>query len=193
MQEMTTRVDEQHDHESVSGDSAQERRSFVKKALAVVVGSVIVAVPALTGLFVFLDPLRRRSGEAKFIPVARLDALPEDGTPVKFQVSVERVDAWNRSRDVEALYIRRAGAGKVVAFSVKCPHAGCPVDWAADKTFKCPCHNSSFNADGSMREGSVSPRGMDELEVDAAALKEGSVRVKYQNFLAGTHEKIVKL
>jgi menaquinol-cytochrome c reductase iron-sulfur subunit len=193
MQEMTSPVDELHHHESTPEDSPQERRSFLKKALAVVVGSVIVAVPALTGLFVFIDPLRRKSGEAKFIPVARTDALPEDGTPVKFQVSIERVDAWNRSRDVEALYVRRAGAGKVVAFSVKCPHAGCPVDWAADKTFKCPCHNSSFNADGSMREGSVSPRGMDELDVDPAALKEGIVRVKYQNFLAGTHEKIVKL
>jgi Rieske Fe-S protein len=171
---------------------AAARRSFIKQAMAVVIGSVIVAVPALTGLFVFLDPLRRKAGEAKFIRIGRLDALPEDGTPVKFQVMIERVDAWNRSRDVEAMYVRRAG-NKVVAFSVKCPHAGCPVDWAADRTFKCPCHNSSFNADGTMREGSVSPRGMDELEVDPEALKSGVVSVKYQNYLAGTHEKIVKL
>jgi Rieske Fe-S protein len=168
------------------------RRNFLKKVLAVVVGSVVVTIPALTGLFVFLDPLRRKSGEAKFTPVARLDALPEDGTPVKFQLSIERVDAWNRSRAVESLYVRRAG-DNVVAFSVKCPHAGCPVDWAPDRTFKCPCHNSSFNPDGTLREGSVSPRGMDELEVDPAALKEGVVSVKYQDFLAGKHEKLVKL
>src|SRR5687767_3547732 len=168
---------DEEQNESATDPSA--RRSFIKQAMAVVIGSVIVAVPSLTGLFVFLDPLRRKAGEAKFIRVGRLDALPGDGTPVKFQVTIERVDAWNRSRDVEAMYVRRAG-DKVVAFSVKCPHAGCPVDWAADRTFKCPCHNSSFNADGTMREGSVSPRAMDELEVDPKALKEGIVSVKYQ-------------
>lgn len=189
MQEMTSPVDDQS-HEPTMDDPP--RRSFLKQAITVAIGSVVVAVPALTGLFVFLDPLRRRGGEATFTPVARLDALPVDGTPVKFQVPVERVDAWNRSRAFEALYVCRAG-DRVVAFSVKCPHAGCPVDWAADQTFKCPCHNSVFNADGTMREGSVSPRGMDELEVDPAALEGGVVSVKYQDFLAGTHEKIVKL
>jgi Rieske Fe-S protein len=192
MQEMTPHVDEQERQESMDEPMPQERRSFLKQALAVFIGSLVVAVPALTGVFVFLDPLRRRAGEAKFIPVSRLDALPTDGTPVKLQVSVEHVDAWNRSEAVEALYVRREG-NRVTAFSVKCPHAGCPVDWAADRTFKCPCHNSSFNADGSMREGSVSPRDMDKLEVDPVALKDGVVSVKYQNFMAGTHEKIVKL
>ena len=190
MQEMTSSYEEEREAEAAADGSA--RRSFLKQAIAVVVGSIVVAVPALTGLYVFLDPLRRKGGEAKFLRVARLDALPTDGTPVKFQLTVERVDAWNRSQDVEALYVRRAG-DKVMAFSVKCPHAGCPVDWAPDGTFKCPCHNSTFNADGTMREGSVSPRGLDALDVDEAALKEGVVSVKYQNFLAGTHDKIVKL
>jgi Rieske Fe-S protein len=79
---------------------------------------------------------------------------------------------------------------KVVAWNVVCPHAGCFVDVAPDgRSFRCPCHNSGFNADGSLAPGSVSPRPMDELEVDQAALKEGFVRVRFQNFLAGVHDK----
>ena len=39
--------------------------------------------------------------------------------------------------------------------------------------------------------GSVAPRGMDTLEVDAEALKEGEVRVRYQDFVASTAEKKV--
>ena len=180
------------------------RRGFFKKALATLVGGVIVLVPAAAGLLVFLDPLRRRgstrtgSGSttgAEFLPVARLDALPADGTPQKFQVIADRVDAWTRYKNVPlgAVYVKRQGDAsnpKVTAWNVVCPHAGCFVDVAPDgRSFRCPCHNSGFNPDGSLTPGAVSPRPMDELEVDPAALKEGVVRVRFQNFLAGVHEK----
>jgi menaquinol-cytochrome c reductase iron-sulfur subunit len=175
------------------------RRDFLKKLLAMVAGGVAITVPAVAGLLVFLDPVRRKSkGAASFVPVTPLDALPADGTPQRFQVIADRVDAWTKYRNVPlgAVYLKRiaaadSAAGQVIAFNALCPHAGCFVDVAADrKSFHCPCHNSGFNPDGSLRPGAVSPRPMDQLEVDPEGLKQGMVRVKFQNFVAGTHDKI---
>lgn len=167
-----------------------QRRDFFKKALAIVVGGVVSIVPGVAGLMVFLDPLRRKGKAADFIKVATLDALPDDGLPHKFDVIADRTDAWNTfpKTPIGACYVRRVG-DKITAHNVVCPHAGCFVDTTAEGTYHCPCHNSSFRADGSLVPGSVSPRGLDELEVDPASLKQGLVQVKFMNFLAGVPEK----
>jgi Rieske Fe-S protein len=170
------------------------RRNFFKKFLAAVIGGVAVAVPAAAALLVFVDPARRKRGEPgadDFVPVAPLDAVPADGTPRRFQIIADRTDAWTKYKAVPlgAVYVKRQG-GDVVAFNALCPHAGCFVDVAADgKSFHCPCHNSGFNADGSLKPGAVSPRPMDRLDVDPDALAQGTVAVKFQNFEAGIHDK----
>jgi quinol---cytochrome c reductase iron-sulfur subunit, bacillus type len=181
--------------------SEPPRRGFFKKLLAIVIGGVVTAVPAAAAALVFLDPARRkRGGAADFVPITPLDALPPDGTPQRFQVIADRTDAWTRYRNVPlgAVYLKRTAdpsgddkaPGTVVAFNALCPHAGCFVDVARDgRSFNCPCHNSGFNADGSLKPGSASPRPLDRLEVDPEALKQGTVRVRFQNFVAGTHEK----
>ena len=173
------------------------RRNFLKKFLAIIVGGLVTAAPVAAGLLVFLNPIRRRKGggaAADYVPITPLDAVPADGTPQRFQVIADRQDAWTKYRNVPlgAVYVKREpGGGKVVAYNALCPHAGCFVDVARDgQSFHCPCHNSGFAADGSLKPGAVSPRPMDELEVDGAALEQGMVRVKFQNFVAGTHDKI---
>jgi len=163
------------------------------------IGGIAVAVPAAAALLVFVDPVRRkRGGAAEFIPVTPLDAVPADGTPQRFQVISDRVDAWTKYQNVPlgAVYVKRTGAAgspgaAVEAYNALCPHAGCFVDVAADgKSFHCPCHNSGFGPDGSLKPGAVSPRPMDRLEVDPQALAQGVVRVKFQNFVAGTADRI---
>ena len=77
-----------------------------------------------------------------------------------------------------------------MAFNVLCPHANCFVEPKGDGAFRCPCHNSTFNPDGSRGAVCVSPRGLDELAVDPEGLKGGVIRVHFQNFVPGTHEKI---
>ena len=178
-------------------EPAVPRRDFLKKALAVVIGGIVTTVPAVAGLLAFFHPLRKRvNGTAgEFTDIVPLSALPADGMPRRFQVLAERVDAWNKhpAAPVGAVYLKRdpAAPDKVVAFNVVCPHAGCFVEPAAGGAFFCPCHNSAFHPDGSIVKGKcVSPRGLDELAVDERALKAGTVRVKFQNFLAGTHDKI---
>jgi Rieske Fe-S protein len=172
--------------------SAPPRRSFLRQMLAVVIGTVAVMIPAASGFVMLLDPLRRRLGKASFVRITSLDALPPDGSARKFQVIAARTDAWTGSGDapIGAVYLRRKPDSSVVAFNVRCPHAGCFVDaMPGGEGFYCPCHNSHFNADGAVQPGSPSPRGLDALEVDPIALRDGVVQVRFENFIAGIPEK----
>lgn len=168
------------------------RRNFIKKACSVVVGAVAGLVPAVSGLIVFLDPLRRKSEDSDAVLVASFNSLPKDGVPRKFSVVAGHTDAWNRMPRVPvgAVYLRRLGDGQVLAFNVICPHAGCFVDYEpSKKSYHCPCHNSSFALDGKIADPkSPSPRGLDELQVE---IRNGDeIWVKFQNFRAGVSEKI---
>jgi len=175
-----------------STDSGQApRRSFLAGAAALVVGVAAAAAPLVAGAAVFLDPLRRRLGDRDMVQVTHLAVLPEDGVPRKFTVQADRTDAWNTHRNVPvgAVYIRRTAAG-VRAHNVVCPHAGCFVSLAPDRSrFVCPCHKSSFALDGSINDpSSPSPRDMDELEVEIRNRDE--VWVRFQNFQSGRPEKM---
>lgn len=168
-----------------------ERRNFLTKAGAVVIGGAIALVAPLAGLAVFLDPLRRKSQDGGAVLVASLESLPENGEPQKFPVLATRVDAWNTTPNVPvgAVYLRRAEGGRVRAFNVVCPHAGCFVDFRPDEShYHCPCHNSSFALDGKILDPkSPSPRALDELEVEVRRGTE--IWVKFKNFRPGVKEQ----
>jgi len=50
-----------------------KRRDFIKKSCAVIIGAVTGLVPAISGLMVFLDPLRRKARGQRRRP----DCLPQ--------------------------------------------------------------------------------------------------------------------
>ena len=124
--------------------------------------------------------------------ITSLDALPADGTPQKFAIMADRVDAWTKfpNAPVGAIYLRRTGEKTVEAINVVCPHAGCFVDFRfSNKDFYCPCHNSAFGLDGKITDPrSPSPRGLDTLETEIRNEKE--VWVLFQNFQTGNAQKI---
>jgi menaquinol-cytochrome c reductase iron-sulfur subunit len=171
--------------------NGEPRRDFLKKASAVVIGGVITAVPVAAGIRVIMDPLRQKAAGGQRVKVTTLDSLPADGAPRKFAVLASRVDAWNRFPDapVGAIYLRRTGENAVEALNVVCPHAGCFVDFRADKKdYYCPCHNSSFQIDGKIADPkSPAPRGLDSLKTE---LKGNDVWVEFQNFRTGMKEKV---
>jgi menaquinol-cytochrome c reductase iron-sulfur subunit len=172
--------------------NSADRRSFFKQALAGIISVILGLIPAGAGLAVFLDPLRRKSGASGAVRVASMEALPDDGIPRKFPVIAARVDAWNKFSEtaIGAVYLRRTSDGKVQAFNVVCPHAGCFVDFKAEKDhYLCPCHNSTFTVTGSISDPtSPAPRGLDSLVVEVREGKE--IWVKFQNYQAGTSAKI---
>ena len=164
------------------------RRSFLKRAAAVCIGTIILVVPGIAGLLTLLSPLRKKGGRSTFLPVAPLDALPPDGAPRRFAVVADLTDAWNRypNSRIGSVYLLRNGE-KITAFNTTCPHLGCPVEAKSNGEFRCPCHESAFGSDGSLMPGSVSPRGLDELET---RVENGRVLVRYQDFLTGLHDKV---
>ena len=169
-----------------------ERRDFFKKAAAAAISAVVGLIPALAGLAVILDPLRRKSAAGGFVRVTSLAALPNDGVPRKFPVLADRTDAWNKfpQTPVGAVYLRRTGEKTAEALNVACPHAGCFVDFVAARAgYFCPCHNSAFGLDGKVIDPrSPSPRAMDALEVEVR--NDAEVWVRFQNYQAGKAEKI---
>lgn len=167
------------------------RRGFFRKAAAVVIGGLSLFIPGAAGLAVLLDPLKRRAAGAGFIRITTLDSLPADGTARRFPVVADKTDAWSKfpAARVGSVYLQRQGEA-VVAFNTTCPHLGCSVDAIAGGGFHCPCHDSRFHADGALAPDSVSPRGLDPLEVDPEALKQGIVQVRFQNFITGTPKRI---
>lgn len=168
------------------------RRNFAAEIMAVAVGAVVGIVPAALGGLFFLDPLvRKRDGGDSdgFIETDLvLDALPADGSPVRYTVRDDLVNAWNMFPDqpIGAAWLRRI-QDQVLAFSTVCPHLGCDVEHrAGEGDFYCPCHTSAFDLDGKPLNA-IPPRGMDTLE---ATVKDGRIWLKYEQFRGATSEKV---
>jgi len=154
------------------------------------------------------------TGSADEYFVTTMDSLSNDGLPRRFEVIANKFDAWNFVPDqpIGAIYLSKQDAspeggqvfvdadGKkwsVVAFHATCPHAGCSVSYEqAASAFLCPCHNSSFNVDGTKRdaEGShnPSPRPLDRLDINGEKLAKGEVWVEFFDFYTGRANKIRK-
>ena len=169
-----------------------DRRGFLKKFLASLLGTVLGIAPVAAGLRVWLDPLQRRGAAGNLVRVTSLEALPADGVPRKFSVLADRTDAWNKFQNVPvgAVYLRHTKEGKLEALNVVCPHAGCFVDFKPESgKYLCPCHNSLFAIDGKLADAaSPAARGLDSLEVELR--NEREVWVKFQNFEAGKAKKV---
>lgn len=192
----------------LSESAPPERRSFLIRAAAVVIGGIVALFPVAAGLGVLLDPLRRRAKAAagagaaaddaiKYVRVGPLDVLPPDGIPHQFALTDDVVDAWTRSpaQRVGSAFLTRvdgADGPKVTALSSVCPHLGCAVDFEKPASeFVCPCHTSAFAKDGAKLYG-PSLRGLDPLAVklvDAGDTKE--IWVECARFRTGIAERIV--
>ncbi|MFT5322538.1 MAG: menaquinol-cytochrome c reductase iron-sulfur subunit [Planctomycetaceae bacterium] len=193
---------------SGAGESAcseKPRRNFVVEATAAAVGAVVGIVPAVIGGLFFLDPLVRK-GEQKddegtggntadrvvkedgFIRLSLgIDALPADGTPVRYTVHDDMVNAWNMfpNQPIGAVWLRRI-QDQVLAFSTVCPHLGCDVEHrSGEGDFFCPCHTSAFDMDGKPLNA-IPPRAMDTLETKIA---DDRIWVKYEQYRGATSEK----
>jgi menaquinol-cytochrome c reductase iron-sulfur subunit len=166
-------------------DDQTDRRGALK-TIAVVSGAAgccALAVPAARFL---VAPALGAAGAGRWIKTVPADSLP-DGEPKRVALVADHRDAWTLEKNVElgAAWLLRKGSD-VVAWSTVCPHLGCAVDKsAAGGGFSCPCHDSSFDADGRRLTG-PSPRGLDTL---ASKVEDGFVHVEFQRFRQGTPEK----
>jgi menaquinol-cytochrome c reductase iron-sulfur subunit len=184
----------------------EPRRSFLTKAVAIVLGGIVALFPFVAGLGVLFDPLRRRTnipvGAAgddaiQYVRVGPLDVLPADGLPHQFVLTDDLVDAWTRSpaQRVGTAFLSRtdsADGPKVTALSSICPHLGCAVDFNGKAgEFECPCHASAFAKDGQKLFG-PSLRGLDPLAVKLVESGDKQeIWVENARFRAGIAERIL--
>jgi menaquinol-cytochrome c reductase iron-sulfur subunit len=169
----------------VADDSQTGRRGALQTIAAVggAVGCCALAVPTLRFL---VTPALGPAGAGRWIKTVPADSLP-DGEPKRVALVADHRDAWTLEKDVElgAAWLLRKGS-EIVAWSTVCPHLGCSVNKSATGGgFECPCHDSSFGADGQRLTG-PSPRGLDTL---GSKVEDGFVHVEFQRFRQGTPEK----
>jgi menaquinol-cytochrome c reductase iron-sulfur subunit len=173
-----------------SGKTRTPRRGFLAQAAALALGAAAYGAPVLAALWPFTRTPEKKSAGG-FRRLASLDALVPGGPPYRAAVVDARTDAWTRfpPEPVGAVFLQRAADGRVTALNVRCPHAGCFVDFdAADKRFFCPCHKAAFALDGHRLDAVLqSPRDLDELAVEIRNKSE--VWVRFQQFRTGTAEK----
>jgi menaquinol-cytochrome c reductase iron-sulfur subunit len=185
--------------EDAHGKFTPPRRGFLYQFSAGFLGLLAGLIPAGIALPFLLDPLlRREKGQAgggettadgvEFVPVANLDAIPRDGTPMLFTIFKDRLDKWNKfpNERVGSVWLRYQN-GAVVAFNSVCPHLGCTVDYRpAAGDFYCPCHASAFDLAGA-KKNVIPPRDMDTLATKVT--EDERVLVAFQNFQGGLHDK----
>lgn len=160
---------------------ATSRRTLLALG-ASLAGAAVAALAGVPVLGALLAPLRDRgpAGASPFVDVAASAALPV-GRRARVPLVEDRRDGWERaSVEVGAVWLTRDAAG-LRCFSAVCPHLGCAVDAAPDGGYVCPCHGSTFAADGAARAGPA-PRGLDPLAVRE---DQGRILVRWERFATG--------
>jgi len=172
------------------------RRDFHRLGSLVLGGLVklVVAVPAAAFL---LSPLRKTSKGSEadsFDNVTSLNQL-KVGVPQSFGIVRDQIDAWVKypQEPAGSVWLIRQPEGvepPVIAYTAECPHLGCAINLSAEgKGFHCPCHNSSFDADGQPLN-QIPPRAMDRLDVELSKDADPRVRVRFQRFQPLAEERI---
>jgi cytochrome b6-f complex iron-sulfur subunit len=84
------------------------------------------------------------SNKGGFDQFVRLDVLDESGSILKDYFAKDPIIVVRDPKDKNTVH----------AVNALCTHQGCLVNWNKDKqVFICPCHGSSFAADGKYLQG----------------------------------------
>jgi menaquinol-cytochrome c reductase iron-sulfur subunit len=142
------------------------RRAFYGTLIRLLGGVMAAIVAAPAAAYLFLRP--KSEGANDLVEVADLSDLPA-GSPQEVVYYRTRIDGWKRSREKATAWVVKTDEQKAIAFSPTCPHLGCIYHWEAERTdaegqpaqsFVCPCHASSFSAEGKVL-GGPAPRPLD--------------------------------
>jgi thiosulfate dehydrogenase (quinone) large subunit len=128
-------------------DTGEDRfRRAVLIAGAAVLGGVLAA-----GATLF-----RRSSSA---PTAGSSASGASTAPGAALATTSQVPVGGGKQTTDPVtgdptWILQLSAGRYTAYDAVCPHQGCPVTFVSPSDgFHCPCHGSTFAADGSLLSG----------------------------------------
>jgi cytochrome b6-f complex iron-sulfur subunit len=133
------------------------RRDFLKLGIGALSALAVLEVGGASLLF-----MQPRSLEGSFggiVDAGQSDSFPP-GSVVEFPDG--------------RFFLVRSQDGGFLAVYQRCTHLGCSVTWEADEgRFFCPCHASSFDANGDV-ENPPAPRALDTFPI---AVEDGRVMV----------------
>ncbi len=142
-------------------------------------------VSVLSAAFKFLRPSGSSSSE-KWLDVMPLSEIKGD-KPLPHSVISDQSAGWASTKEEHRVYVLPAKNNQVL--SAVCPHEGCEVAWQEqNQVFACPCHESSFAADGSKIDGPAR-RGLDPLP---ARVENGTLQIQYKSFVNNSEERITR-
>jgi Rieske Fe-S protein len=146
----------------MAGSGHISRRDFVKLTTAAV-GTFISAVIGLPAIAYLIEPSLKASGAAAWIPLGKMDAY-EIGKPSLATFTRSKVNGWEKTVDSYGVFVLRKSETEVLAFSNKCTHLSCRVNWNQDQQqYLCPCHDAHFDINGKILAGPP-PRPLDTFE-----------------------------
>ena len=157
------------------------RRSVVGFLIGLIWTAITGTIGTLAARFV-TAPTASSMSPLKWTDIEKLKDIP-DGTPTKRDVVVTQDSGWAHFNSGRSVWIVRRDRNATV-FSATCPHLGCTVE-ASGNGFICPCHGSSWNANGEKLSGPA-PRGLDVLE---SRIEGDTLKVRYQDFKQGSSQK----
>jgi cytochrome b6-f complex iron-sulfur subunit len=132
-----------------------KRREFLNwVGLGAIATSIPVAIAACSSP---IEPEAEAPPAPPEAEEAEIDTTPrDDGFAAIGTVAALDADGYlgNKNFNGEQVAVIRdpADAESLIAVNSFCTHQGCTVEWDSSK-FACPCHGSSFNADGSVATG----------------------------------------
>ena len=147
-----------------------------RRELFKTLGGLVVCGGGAVGIVHYL--VRREASADETVRLGAVTTFPV-GQFQKRTVTVTEHGTWLSGPVEKTLWIRRNPDDTFLVFSGTCPHMNCTVNLTPEGTFECPCHHSTFDAEGAVT-AMPAPRPLDTLEYRVSG--EGVLSAQFQNF-----------
>ena len=178
----SVRITHQHsNHEGLISALPTGRRSLLGFVIGLIWALITGSIGTIAARFIEVSD-RADQVPSNWIELGSVKGIP-DGKATKREIVFKQDSGWARFSSSRSIWIVRR-AQRVTVFSATCPHLGCTVDASGDG-FACPCHGSSWNANGD-RLGGPTARSLDVLQ---SRVDGDTLRIRYENFKQGSPDK----
>jgi len=141
------------------------RRDFMKTTIYFV-GGIIVSAVGIPVVGYLIDPALKSGSKEAWIPIGKLEDMPELNKPYPFSFTRVQVNGWERTATSHGGFIFRRSEkpDDILILNSRCTHLACTVNWKEEEgLFLCPCHDASFGKEGEVLDGPP-PRPLDRYE-----------------------------
>jgi len=136
------------------------------KSTIYLVGGIIVSVVGIPVVGYLIDPALKSGSKEAWIPIGKLEDMPELNKPYPFSFTRVQVNGWERTATSHGGFIFRRSEkpDDILILNSRCTHLACTVNWKEEESlFLCPCHDASFGKEGEVLNGPP-PRPLDRYE-----------------------------